>query len=279
MTISYIIPHKNRTSLLFANLQSLATQSCTDFEVIIVDSSSAHEVERLKHFVAAYRAKGMKIRGYITDPSAHPFSHATELYGGAYNPALAQNIGVKKTSGEIICLTSPEVINASTNVENAINLFSDGHSRFALGWIDERPLHVVGAIGGGISIERMKELCKVPGNAAMCRDDVPSRPWFGENYFLGLIRKDDYIRVGGMEERFMRSIAYEDNFFAQCCSGNGFAPQFASNIAGIHLSHSRSYQENLDNENKVLWNKLKGAVFEANRNVEWGEFVYIKDEF
>jgi hypothetical protein len=278
MTISYIIPHKNRVALFEANLKTLNKQTSTDFELIVVDSSDQQQYLSLERVVNYYRSLGMKIRGVTIDPTRHPLSHKPSEYGGNYNPALAQNIGAKLALGEILCLTSPEVINSNKNVENAQLLFSDGSSRFVLGWIDERPIGALPDLSMGISDTDIKSICVKPGLGAMCRDDVQSRPWLPINYFLGFIKKEDFIRVGGIEEGFMGSVAWEDNFFARCCEANGFPATFNKSISGIHLSHSRGYQMDLNNSNKRLWESMATATH-ANIGREWGSQEYIVREF
>jgi GT2 family glycosyltransferase len=274
--LSYVIAHKNRTHLLIPNLQTLLAQTDKNFEIVIVDNSSPEGLAELKRAVNEARQAGLMIRGFHIDPSTHPMSHAVGEFGGAYNPALAQNIGVRLAHGDVVCLTSPEVINATTNVEVAAQLFSDGKSRFALGWIDERYQSAVGNISAGISVAAMKALCIRPGNAAMCRDDVAARPWLPINYFLGYLRRDDFIRIGGIDERFMASIGWEDNFFAHCCDKAGFPAEFTPSIAGIHLSHSRGYQ--MAGSNQSLWESIKHLSV-ANEGLDWGSSSFIREEF
>jgi GT2 family glycosyltransferase len=274
--ISIIIGHKNRTHLLVPNLQTLLAQTDKNFEIVIVDNSSPEGLVELKRVVNEARQAGLTIKGLHIDPTAHPMSHPVGEYGGAYNPALAQNIGVLAARGDVVCLTSPEVINASTNVEVTAQLFSDGKSRFALGWIDERHQSAVGNISAGISVAAMKALCVRPGNGAMCRDDVAARPWLPINYFLGYLRRDDFIKVGGIDERFLESIGYEDDFFARCCAQAGFPAEFTPSIAGIHLSHSRGYQ--FGGSNKALYESLKHLSV-ANEGFNWGSREYIREEF
>jgi hypothetical protein len=250
-----------------------------DFEVIIIDNSDEQHVRSLRALITKFRAKKMQIRVIQVDPSKHDCAHNKQIYGNSFNPALSQNIGARKARGDILCLTSPEVINADTNVEIASTIFADGHSRFILGWIDERSLSQVGDLSNGITSSSIKALCVIPGHGAMCRDDNPARPWLPINYFLGFIRKDDFSRIGGMDEQFMRSIAWEDNFFAHCCEQNGLRATFEPSIAGIHLSHSRGYQINLENDNKALWEKLCISTNRANSGRDWGSEKYIVGEF
>lgn len=273
--ISYVIGHKNRLQLFSANLQTLLQQTSKNFEVVVVDGSDEANFQQLKKMVTEFRSAGMEISVCKIDPSRHPMSHAAGEYGGAYNPALAQNIGVRRSRGDVICLTSPEVINACTNVERAEKIFSDGASRFLLGWIDERPIGQIGQ-SARITVEQMKSLCVRPGNGAMCRSDVPSRPWLPINYFLGFLRRDDFIKIGGIDERFMFSIGWEDNFFAECLRHAGMPAVLDESIAGIHLTHSRGYQ--MAGSNESLWNQIKSETV-ANKDLAWGDFRYIVEEF
>ncbi len=280
MKISYIIPHKNRTDLFRYNLISLAAQTQKDIEIIVVDNSSAPHQEALKGLVSEFRGRGLDIRVFFVDPSRHPLAHSDTKLQSAYNPAYSINLGVKQSSGDIIVLTSPEVVNASTNAEIIAQEFTTPGSRFLLGWMDELPASLVAPHINDLSVEKLKALCKIPGNAAMCRDDVPHRPWKPENYFLGILRKSDFINIGGIDERFMGSIAYEDNFFAHCCEHAGFPAQICTKIAGIHLSHSRAYQADLNNSNKTLWNDLRnsGSIL-ANNMSDWDSNSLVISEF
>lgn len=279
-TISYILPHKNRTELLEPNLLSLRLQTSKNFEVIIVDNSTPDYQAKLKDLVSRYRNYGLKIRLFFVDPSKCKFYHNNPALTGYCNPALSQNIGAKKAVGEILVLSSPEVVNAHDNVATINKIFeADFNSKFLLGWIDERPLRVVlPHISLGFTTAKVKELFKSPGNAAMCRDDVPHRPWLNLNYFLGVLKREDFIRIGGMEERFMQHVAWEDNEYAQRCELSGFPAQFCGDIAGIHLTHSRGYQT-LENPNKQLWEKLeKEKPLVANVGHDWGSDACIVEE-
>lgn len=280
--LSYVIAHKNRTELFAHNLLSLAHQTNKDFEVLVVDHSDGVQKQALKSLVSAARNQfGMAIKLYTVDITKHPYAHPITTYGGHYNPGLSQNIGVRKAAGDIICLTSPEVVNASTNVEHVHDFFSDGRPHFMLGWVDEKPAPSVHGVLGNLTCEKIKSICTPPSpHGAQCRDDVPSRPWGGQNYFLGFIKKEDYVRIGGIEERFLQSIYYEDDFFALCCRENGMSPEFNSDVCGIHLTHPRGYQQSLQNINLDLWRELqREKVTIANAGFDWGDDKYITDEF
>ena len=267
MKVSYIIPHKNRTNLLRPNLVSLCHQTNKNFDIIIVDNSDEAFKNELISLCREFRSRGLTISTYFIEPSRCKHAHLPFQYSGNYNPALAQNLGVKKSTADVIVLTSPEVINANTNVDSIINIFSTPGAKFILGWIDELPLYAIPDMSvSGISLSALKALCPRPGPGARCRPDAQWSPW---NYFLGMMRREDFIRIGGVDERYMGSIAWEDNEFAKRCEMNGFPAQLDDSVAGIHLAHSRGYQV-LDNSNKALWEQTGGKSLIANVGDDWG---------
>lgn len=277
MLVSYIVPHRNRLELFEPNLVSLLGQTDKNFEVVVVDHSDEPTKSRLIQTVKRFRELGLKIRLVFIDPTKHPHAHHDSSKAGNYNPAYAQNLGVRRASGEVVVLTSPEVVNARENIAEIRRLFADGRQRFALGWIDERPLGLVRPYLGDLSVSTIKKLCAQPGNAAMCRDDVPSRPWLPINYFLGMIRRDDFLRVGGIDERFMGGVAWEDDEFAtRLAEQHALRAEFCPTVAGIHLTHSRSYQV-LENSNKKLWSRLAGQA-NANLSSAWGSDDFVVEE-
>jgi hypothetical protein len=85
------------------------------------------------------------------------------------------------------------------------------------------------------------ESLRIKGNGGMAhctKDDWA--PW---KYFLGVIHRRDYFRVGGMDEEFMKGIAWEDRDFALRVQRT-LVCHFRPEIVGIHITHPRSYQHN-----------------------------------
>jgi len=271
--ISYIIPYKLRSQLLRLNLFTLLSQTDKDFEVVITDYLSN---DNLPDIINEFRDKGLSIRCYIVDATRCPFSHDSHIYHGMFSPAIGQNVAAKKSKGDILILTSPEVVNANTNVEVVKKKFSDGKPKFLLGWIDEIRATMFPYAGSGVTAEQIKALIPYYGpDGAKCREEC----WAPERYFLGCIRKNDFMRIGGVEEKYMAGMAFEDNDFANRCAVHGFPATLDTDIAGIHLAHGRGYQGILateSNPNYVLWNSQKPDV--ANRDHDWGSDNYIVGE-
>lgn len=275
MKVSYIVPHRNRIQLFKRNLNSLLAQTDSDFEIVVADNSDPAPLQGLKNIVTEYKSKGLDIRVFHVDPRKCKFSHSPGMYGNNYNPAVSINVAAKKSQGEIIVLTSPEVINARTNVAEIKKCFAEGRSRFCLGWMEERSSGVVPDLTDGISAEDIKILCSAQGHGAKCR---PGH-WKPINYFIGAMLRKDFIAMGGIDERYMLGIGFEDDCFATRCEENGFPAELVTEIAGIHLSHPRSYQGNLwKNPNNAIF-KHRRAIKVANTGHDWGSDKYIVGEF
>jgi len=280
--VSYIIAHNNREELLEYNLRSLLAQTVQDFEIIIVDNSV--QTQTIKNLVSRYRKMGLNIKLFFVDPQLCSFSHDKRVFGNLFNPALQQNVGAKKSEGKILVLTSPEVVNASTNVENIIKKFDNDESRFLLGWIHEvRKENMRDIIESGYKIDIIKASPPESGvnNGAHCKKDT----WFPRNYFLGSLRRRDFMRVGGIDESFMGSIGFEDDEFPQRCINNSIGCFFEGEIAGIHLYHSRDHHMpngfspfRVDSRNARL-RDAKRAQLVANQQHDWGSNDYIRGEF
>lgn len=275
--VSYIIGHKDRTDLLRPNFDSLLTQSNKNFEIIITDNSGQEHKDILKNLVSEYRQFGLNIKLFFVDPKLCKTSHDGTQFLNRYNPALQQNVAVKKSQGRIVVLTSPEVINSSTNVENIIKSFNTEEKRFVLGWIDEIKLENINEVKlHKYDNNFMKAYSEsFPHlNGASCKPGT-FKPW---NYFLGCLLREDYVKIGGMDEDFMAGIAYEDNEFSNRCINNGMRVILNEDIVGLHLFHGRGYQAMGFNVNPILMNsKIHSKI--ANNGKDWGSNAYITGEY
>ena len=164
------------------------------------------------------------------------------------NPVIAQNEGARQAKGDILVLTSPEVVNATTNVEE-IKLLPKG--MFWLGHVVE--IHQI-ELDGIYTKDVLREFVGMTeGITARC----VAGNWDSWRYFIGAIYKEDYWAIGGMDEEFADGIAWEDREFASRVDAN-LKTAFNPNIVGVHLWHPRTYQDNgpeLRQRNKDLFIK------------------------
>jgi hypothetical protein len=144
------------------------------------------------------------------------------------NPSKAQNEGVLRAKGEIIVLTSPEVVQAKHNVKEMAKL---PLNTFWIGWVVENEIGDKEFISSDFKTLKPKR-----GFSVKCDE----KTWADWKYFIGVIHKKDYV---GMDEEFMKGIAYEDRDFALRTKLAGIKAEFNGKIAGIHLPHSRKYQD------------------------------------
>lgn len=143
------------------------------------------------------------------------------------NPATAFNYGVSQANGDIICLTSPEVFNATHNIRQMHTLPS---KTYWVGWCGEARLE---DIPGCWNAECLKQAPQITsGIFAHCTEE-DWQPW---KYFLGVLHKEDYHP---MDEYFTDGIAYEDRDWADRLRVKA---EFNPKIVGLHLSHPRDYQ-------------------------------------
>ena len=145
------------------------------------------------------------------------------------NPATAFNFGVSEAKGEIICLTSPEVFNAS---ENVMVMHQLPDKTYWVGWCVEALAKDIEATCVW-EAERLKNIEPMTkGVFAHCTEQ-DWKPW---KYFLGVIHKQDYHP---MDEYFTDGIAWEDRDWADRLTVKA---EFNPRIVGIHLTHDRNYQ-------------------------------------
>jgi hypothetical protein len=109
-------------------------------------------------------------------------------------------------------------------------------------------------------------ITKHKGNGAMA--SCTPTDWSPWKYFLGVIHKKDYFKIGGMDEKFMDGIAWEDRDFALRAERH-LKCAFNGKIAGLHISHTRNYQD--DNPNLRMVNR---RLYFRNRDMYLGKVMY-----
>ena len=147
------------------------------------------------------------------------------------NPATAINFGVSQAKGDVICLTSPEILNATDNVA-IMNTIPRG--TYWVGWCIEAYPEDLPWCWKADCLRDTPPICE--GIYAHCTGS----DWAPWKYFLGVLRKDEWVP---MDEFYTDGIAYEDRDWADRVMRK-LRCEFNSNIVGIHLYHSRDYQHN-----------------------------------
>lgn len=165
------------------------------------------------------------------------------------NPATALNWAANQANGDILVITSPEVIHAYTNVKEIKKL---PMGMFWVGQIIERDMENAPGIWTkqGLSVNGKR------GIVAHCTEE-DWEPW---KYFIGAINAKDWRRAGGMNFDYTDGIAWEDRDFAMRVKQAGIDSSFNPEIVGVHLSHSRDYQRfpELRRRNRILFTNKWG---------------------
>lgn len=217
---SIVIATYNKANLLDLSLKSIFSQKTSfNFEVIVVNDGSSDNTEEIcKKYDVIYE--------YLDRP----------YY---CNPAMARNIGFKKSKGKVI-IQQCEIIHET---ENTIDKLT---SR-----VSSRTMHFATVFNATINQNRFEKLVCYSGNSN-------PRPFF----FLGATLKEDLFAVGGYDEDFYLP-GYDDNWLADCMiKGRKCTYHFWDDIVGLHLDHERP---NLDRSyhlmEELYHQKVKKGLF------------------
>jgi hypothetical protein len=163
--------------------------------------------------------------------------HKIFMHKGCCNPALAQNIAVRSACGEYIILTSPEILHAKQNLNN-LDKIENLEKKFIFGRVVEKsetevfslhfPFEVLHTIDSAITLCDWKTTLE---SYAL--------------YFIGVMKRKTFFKYGGIDEKYMSGIAYDDEDFGYRMKavGDELVLEFHNEVCGVHLTHDRSYQD------------------------------------
>lgn len=213
---SFIIPYYKRPQLdITLNSYSYFYNYRKDFEIIIVEDSknfkSTSDHATLMSIIKKY-SSSLNITT-IVDPKE------------SYNPASKYNRGVKKSLGEIIVLTNPEIV----------------HIIDVLSKIDSVNLENIYISCACLSVKLIEK------NNNFLLNKYKAIQWYqhsihrNANYhFCSFILKKNYHLIGGFNEIFCNGIAYEDdNFIKRVQKKLTIIPR--DDLLTYHIEHDRLY--------------------------------------
>lgn len=277
MKVSVVISAcDNRVHLFDRALDTWGSQTMPkeDFELLLVDDAQRDSLRQLCRAKAA--SLGLNIRFIRIDKSK------SVIPVKSFIPVLTNNVGFRKASGEVVVVTGPETLQASTNVEIAWTMRDRQECAYGLvfrantasteyiakGWDRLRKLPV-------------NQLLQIPGAKAECVTMPPHPPAYW--YFMAVARRH-VEHICGVDERFLGGLCGEDDDFANRMRASGVAPVFEHRILGIHQDHSREdFRDGVHINRKQglgynLWvhnyalmqDNLARSVVQANQGHEWG---------
>jgi GT2 family glycosyltransferase len=246
--ISVVIPSYKRNDLLSHTLPFLLSQRGDfDLEVIILDESKLADkelVDTCETFGCVYIHTGYTKQNDNWRP-----------------PSFAINVGIKKSSGEFIAITCPEIL---LPFETTLNMMycaiKDNHSLYALpSWgKDDTNRLILDSLERGCFDVSLQTKC-IPLNRSLP--------------FFVLLHRNQLFHLHGYDEDFLGGIAFDDNDFIDRLNVAGYTVIYVENMWILHLYHKR-VAYNQDNagamwkKNKVLYEQRKGVV--VRNRYQWG---------
>lgn len=234
---SYIIPVRNRSDLLMRGLQSLQNMDYDkdDFEVVIADYLSDDDIISKIHKIRGT----LNIKYLCIDFRRYKY-HKLFFKNGKCNPALAQNCAVRASSGKHIILTSPEILHWKNNLKY-LDTVENLDKKFIYGRVTEKTENEVFS-----NIDPFSRLDKINNGNILCDWNKEKHIKKETLYFIGVMPRNIYMEYGGIDEKYMMGIAYEDEDFGNRMINIGedkLSLIFDDNVLGIHLTHDRAYQD------------------------------------
>lgn len=282
MKISVILSIFNRSELLRLGLASLVTQtmSTKDFEVILVDDNSTEDLSLV------YKDFPLNVTHIRFDPTSHP------SYKGYHTPSLAINLGIKEASGEVLCISQPEVYHNNEDFMRGWD-YARQNKEFVFGRtiLSHRVFTAWARANMPCSFEMAWQEALKHGQVfpAFPEDTEGDK---GLYWFNAYVRKDYAEAITGVDESYMKGVYAEDDNFRDRLKFCGVMPVLNPSIKGVHINHA--YEEDIyvkQDRHASFWykgaeyNRTKyrkfcvaiqnGEVVKVKANDTWGDPKYI----
>ena len=217
--ISIVMAYYNRKEQLIQTLKSILASSYKNIEIIIVDDNSRLD-QRVSSFID-------DISGHL-DIRVITISEEQKTWT---NPCMAFNIGLRKASGDIIMLQSPEVLHVGDCIQHAVENLRLGdwlsYNCYGSPSFDyNKRLHQK---TDSELFEIVDSSASRVGGCSVERDDVGGWLNHYDNHFVAYhycaaIYKKDLFDVmnGGFDEDFKNSIGTDDDEFMKRLTYNKF---------------------------------------------------------
>jgi glycosyltransferase involved in cell wall biosynthesis len=267
--VSIILPYYNRKQYLKATLDSFEYyySDRKDFQIVIVDDGSTTGnmpddiIDQYNLWIKLIRIENKK----------------------GINPCYPYNVGVRNSDGDIIVLSSPEIVH-TCNMFNACNDFEkltdDNYLQFSVFCIIDTGTKDI-LLSNGMSFEDKERLInnKIPDfyenlgcNGYSFNNNLGS--WYTHEKikndcfnFLSACTKDTYFNLSGFNEVFIKGTGFDDTDFRdrilKHVDNNVI---WYNDFVAIHIDHPTCSNDN--NTNFLLYNELKNKIYE--KNDVWG---------
>jgi hypothetical protein len=234
MKYSILFPYYKRPELQSSLVSFLHHYSRNDYEVVIVEDLANAEdaASHIKLFEIINKFKDKMNIVYVLDDLR------------SFNSANKYNVGFLNSTGDFIILSNPETAH-EVNILNELD----------------------------------KEFSANPNNYIVCAckslflskpildvfDDIRNNKmniWYQHTkhrnkqyHFCSAISRQNFVAVGGFDERYCSGIAYEDDSFIERVRRNKICIKNRDDLLTIHIDHDKSYASG------------KSNLIEINRNL------------
>jgi glycosyltransferase involved in cell wall biosynthesis len=195
---SIIIATYNRPAVLDRTLRSIVRQVVPFPYEVIVVDDGSDDPQAVSVVVAQY--------GFPPSVSLAPTRYR--------NPAVARNVSVQRSMGSILILQSDDVEHDGQAITTLVSRLQEDHDTCVLATVTN-----VDAEG------RPLDLYTGPHKRRLL-------------FFLGAVRREHFLAVGGFDESFIEP-GYEDKWFGTCLERIGVQPCFLNDVHGRHRDHPR----------------------------------------
>lgn len=277
--VSIILPYYNRKEYLTASLDSFLHfygKWKYNLEVIIVDDGSSPE-HRLESLIASYADLPIKLIRIDNKRGR--------------NPALPYNRGVRGATGEILLLSSPEIVHTTDIFKTAdfdeltdkdywcFSVFCPTDVEFNCQMIDRSQ----GTLAGDYFTHKRylfektkhKMYEDLGANGRNSFNNFWGSWYLHSKYrpsnlnFCVALTKKRYEEIRGFDERMISS-GYDDTEILERLLPS-MRIQYFDDFVGLHLNHPPTYEDKNPIGNKDLYEKIKNGSVPRWNNDDWGK--------
>jgi hypothetical protein len=245
---SILLPYYNRPELRSTFLSFIHHYSNrNDFEIIIIeDSKNVIDVcfhDKLITIIDEFKNK-LNIKHIIDRKES-------------YNPSSKFNLGFKNSMGKFIVVSNPEIFHA-VNILKSFDMFFEIHSNDYIVCSCKSMIF-------GKQIQSYEDMAK-----------GEFKEWYQHPkyrnalfHFCSALSRENYIKIGGFDERYCNGVGFDDNSFLERIKRNNIEIFTDDSLITYHLEHDKTYLDNIKNlieKNRQLFNtQMKtGDFFEPN---------------
>jgi glycosyltransferase involved in cell wall biosynthesis len=267
----------NRKAMMARSLYTWACQTLSkkEFELVVVDDAQRDEIKDLCHHF--HKNYGLQFQYIRIDSSKCDVPITTFL------PILTNNVGIRKSKGDVIVITGPETLQGLDNLKVAFSMINRQQCAYGLcyksnsifvseldkNWDELKDRHISGLI-------------RMDGAAVSCLTRPPHPPAY---WYIMAVAKRYVEKIGGVDETFATGYCAEDDDFANRMRMSGVTPVFEHRIIGIHQDHSaqdakdktHSTRATLEGQKlrqrniNLMKKNLRQGKIVANTNHRWGD--------